>query len=126
MLFGNLIPGQFAEAQEAAVVRDGVKSHAPAKLLEESVIRVRQRFGKIQILARGDADHGVPRDHAFLQRRNRDHRLDRRARNEAGGKCQVLIDNREDAPAGGVDGNDGTVVAAQGVNGGLAHGRIVI
>ncbi len=126
MLFGNLIPGQFAEPQEAAVVRNGVKSHAPAKLLEESVIGMRQRFGEVQILAGSDADHRVARHHAFLQRRNRDHRLDRRARNEAGGKCQILIDDREDASAGRIDGDDRTVVAAQRVNGSLAHDRIVV
>ena len=89
MLFGNLIAGEFAESEQAAVMGNGVKSHAPAEFLEESVVRVRQRFGEIQIFAGGDANHRVARHDAFLQRRNRDHRLDGRARNEAGGKCQA-------------------------------------
>ena len=42
-------------------------------------------------------NHRVARDHAFLQRRHRNHRLDGRAGNEAGGKCQLLIDDAENA-----------------------------
>ena len=45
MLFRNLVTGEFAETQQAAVMRNRVKTHAAAKLFEERVIRVSQRFG---------------------------------------------------------------------------------
>ena len=41
-------------------------------------------------------------------------------------KRELLIDDGENAPAGRIDGDYGAIVAAQGVNRGLAHGRVVI
>src|SRR3974390_2208073 len=96
-----------------AVVRNGVKSHAPAKLLEKCVVGMRECFGQVQILSGSDANHRVARHDAFLQRSQRDDRLNCRARNEAGGKSKTLIYDRKDASTGRINGNDRTVVAAQ-------------
>jgi len=126
MLFCNLVPGKFPKAEQSAVVRNRVESHAPAKFLKEGIVGMRERLSEIQILARGNANHGVARNYTFLQSRDRNHRLNRRAWNEAGGKCQLLIDDRKQPPCGGIDSDNGAVVTAQRLDRRLADDWIVV
>ena len=54
---------------------------------------MRERFGEIQIFVRRNANHGVACDNAFLQSRNCNDRLDRRAWNVASREREFLIDH---------------------------------
>ena len=102
------------------------KGTAAAELLEKRIIGMRQRFGEVQIFARGYANHRVAGNYAFLQSRHSNDRLDGRAWNEASRKCQLLIDDGKKTAARGIDGDDRTVVAAQRLDRRFANDRIVV
>src|SRR6202012_3049165 len=93
MLFRQVVAGEFAEAEETSVLRNGVETHANAELLEEIVVGVSERFGEVHVpsVAIMNAEHGVARDDIFLEGSDSDCRLDRGARNEAIAESNFLI-----------------------------------
>ena len=126
MLVLQIVSGKFAETEQAAVARNGVETHAAAKLFKELVIGMRHRVGEIHVLAAADFEHGVARNYVFFQRCKSNRRLDGGAWNRAIGVSKLLIDDGEDAAGVGIDGDDGTVVTAKSFDGGCANDGIVV
>ena len=110
MLIRQVVPGKFAKPQQPAILRNRIKSHARAELLEKLVVRARHRLRQVHIFAAADSQHRVGRDHIFLQRRERDGRLDGRAWNVAVTERKFLIDDRQDAAGVRIHRNDRAVV----------------
>ena len=108
------------------VLANRVKTHAAAEFLEECVIGVRHRFDQVHVAARRHANHGVAADHTLLQRGQGNRRFDGGARNIAGRKRELLIDNGEDAPVLWIDRDDRPVVASKSADRGGGDDRIVI
>src|SRR6266849_5922849 len=125
MLVGKIVASEFAEAEEAAVFGNGVKTHAAAELFKENVVGMRKSFGEIHVLAAADFEHGVAGDYIFFESGDGDGGLDGGARDVAVAKRNFLIYNREDAAGIGIDGDDGAVVAAESINHRFAHDGII-
>ncbi len=125
LLFGNVVANAFAEANEARVFMDRIKTEPRADFLEKIVVGVSHRFGEAHVAAATDVNHGVASDRAFLKSSQSDDRLDRGARFEAGGESHFLIDDGKDASGGGVHREDGTFFMAESVDGNLADDGIV-
>src|SRR5690348_11285388 len=104
---------------------DGVEAKAASELLKECVIRMGQCFREVHVAAAPYADHRVGSDDAFFESRDGDDRLESRARLEARGERHLLIHDRENPAGGGIYGDDGTVLPAQGIDRGLADNRVI-
>src|SRR5260370_36790220 len=88
--------GEVSQAEKAAVLGNGLKSHARPELLKKYVVRVRHGFRQVHVLAASNLQHGVASDDIFFEGGKCDGRLDRVARNVAFAKGDFLIYNRED------------------------------
>src|SRR5882762_7920758 len=113
MLFGQIVTGEFTQAEQARVTGNGVESHAAAEFFKEDVVGMRHRFGQIHVFAAAHFEHGVASDDIFFQGGEGDGGLDGGAGNIAGTESDFLIDHGEDATGVGIDGDYGAVVAAQ-------------
>ncbi len=77
MFIRQLVTRQLAKSQQAPVLGHRVKSHAPPQFFKERIVGVRQGFRQIHVLAPAYLQHRVSRDDIFLQRGDRNRRLDR-------------------------------------------------
>ena len=64
MLAGNVIAGEFAEAELRGVVADAIEAEFAAELLEVEVVALGQRLGHVHSEA-GKLDRGVACDEAL-------------------------------------------------------------
>ena len=87
---------------------------------------MRHRLGQIHVAAMRDSNHGVARDHAFLKSRQRDERLDRRARLETGGERHLLVDDGKDTAVRGINRDHGAFFVSQSIHSNLANHGIVV
>src|ERR1022692_961981 len=126
LLFRNVETRALAKSQKPVVLHHAIETQLRADGFEELVVRVRHRFREVDVAAIADFDHRVARDHAFLQARERDKWLNRRAWFEARGKSHVLIHDCENAAVRGIDRNYRTFFMSQSIHGNLADDRIVV
>src|SRR5882762_8713136 len=113
MLFGQIVPGEFTQAEQARITGNGVEAHTATQLFKEDVIGMSHRFGQIHVFAAAHFEHGVASDDIFFQGGEGDGGLDGGAGNIAGTESDFLIDDSEDAAGVGIDGDYGAVVATK-------------
>src|ERR1700723_2286196 len=105
LLFGDVITHALAEAEEFVVFDQAIETKLRTYGFKEFVVRVRHGLGKVHVATIADTNHRVTSDDAFLQTGERNKRLNRGARLEAGGERHFLVDDREDAAGRGIDGD---------------------
>jgi len=130
MFVRQVVASKLTEAKQAAVTRHGIETHAAAEFLEKFVVGMGHRVGEIHVLAAADFEHGVAGNYIFLQSGQRDGRLDGGTRNSPVRVSELLIYDGENAASVGIDGDDGSVVAAKsfdcgGADNGIVAGRDV-
>src|SRR3954452_3947295 len=119
MLFGQVVAGEFAESEQTGVLRDGCETHTNAELLEEFVIGVRERVGKVHVLvAAANLEHSVAGNDVLFQSGECNGRLDGGAGDVARAKSNLLIYDCENAAGIGIHGHDGAIVTAQAFDSG--------
>ncbi len=66
MFVRQVVSRQFAQPEQAAILGNRVKPHAPAQFLKENIVGVRQGLGQIHVLAAAHLQHRVSRNYIFL------------------------------------------------------------
>jgi hypothetical protein len=124
LLAGNVVAGQFTQAELGGVVAHALKAQFAAQFFKIEVVAVGQRLGHVHAKT-GQLHRRVAGDKAFRKRGQRHSELDRRARLGARRERQLLVDHGQDAAIGRIDDHGGAVHIAEGVDGGLAHHRVL-
>ena len=120
----NLVAGQFTESELVSIVADLVKTELASNRFEIRIIRMRQCRRKIHAAAASETDFRFFIDDTFAQRCQGSRQLDRGTRLRSTGKCQLLIHHRQDASAGRLNRDHGSVQIAECFDGGLAYDRV--
>src|SRR5579872_2383094 len=97
------------------------KSQITAQCLEVGVIRVSQCGREVHSIASAKMNRRVFGDDAFAQGSERDRKLNGRAGLRARRECKLLVHHGENASAGGLDGNYGSIHVAERINRGLTN-----
>ena len=122
---GNVVAGQFAQAELVFVVLQLVKSHLPAEHLKVRVHAFGQCVGQVRTVVATQGDGCVRCDQAFRQRSQSDRQLNRGAWFRTRPKRHLLVHHAQNAASLRVDRKRGTVVVAQRVYQRLADERVL-
>src|SRR5579883_1543842 len=98
------------------VVMNFFEAEVAAQRFKVGIVRVRQRSSQIHAIAATKVNRSVFCDDAFTQRGKCDRKFNSRAGLCAGRKRELLVHHGENASAGGLDGDNGSVHIAKRVN----------
>ncbi len=124
LLAGNVVAGQFAQAELVGIVADAIEAQFAAKFFKIEVIAVGESLRHIHAET-GQPHQRIPRDNPFGKSGQGHGELDRRAGLGTWRKRQFLVHHRQDPAVGRIDDNGRAVHIPEGVNGCLTNNRIL-